>query len=496
MKSIKVNAIANIFLKILNIVFPLITTPYITRLLEVKDFAEFNVANTYINLFVPLAAFGIYNYGVRELSNVKTDSSKINLVYSKLFYTGILSAFITYIVYYLFILLNGNYNNKLYIILGFQILFQFLYVEWVNEALENYTFILYKTLFVRIIMLLSIFIFVNDESDIIPYTVIMTIFTILNFLFSFVHISSKVKLVKVNILDIIFTMKVLFPVFLLANVNMLYTVLDRFFLTYSKVSVEITYYILAQTVVSVITGVIIGAIAVNIPRYGYYLGNGDKSKYEDLLNKSSRYFMMLVSPMSMGIIILGKYIMFVAFGSSYYDSYILSIFGIRTFFFAIEIILGQHIIFTNGFENKLTKIYFLGGIINLFLNMLLLMIDYMDAENLLITTLISELFVIFLEIVFITKLKILHIKDLLINSIRYFIFSVSFIVVYIMLSFIFRPKFEMGIALYLFIISFVISCVLVYIIILYLIKDEFFLKIPYVTKVLVFLGRNNGDTKK
>ena len=63
MKNIKLNALTNMLVRILNIVFPLITGPYISRVLSKEDFGNFNVANTILNLFIPFATLGIYNYG-------------------------------------------------------------------------------------------------------------------------------------------------------------------------------------------------------------------------------------------------------------------------------------------------------------------------------------------------------------------------------------------------------------------------------------------------
>jgi len=73
MKNIKVNAIANLMLRVLNIVFPLITGPYIARILSKTDYGYFNITNTFIGLFIPFATLGIYNYGIRAISKVKSD---------------------------------------------------------------------------------------------------------------------------------------------------------------------------------------------------------------------------------------------------------------------------------------------------------------------------------------------------------------------------------------------------------------------------------------
>ncbi|MFB4006160.1 lipopolysaccharide biosynthesis protein, partial [Streptococcus pneumoniae] len=95
MKNIKVNALASLLVNVLNIVFPLITNPYLTRILSKSNYGYFNTANTWASFVIPLAAFGIYNYGIRAISKVKDDKNKINYVFSKLFYISIITSVLT-----------------------------------------------------------------------------------------------------------------------------------------------------------------------------------------------------------------------------------------------------------------------------------------------------------------------------------------------------------------------------------------------------------------
>ena len=139
MKNIKINALASLMVNILNIVFPLVTNPYLTRILSKSNYSYFNTANTWASFVIPLAAFGIYNYGIRSISKVKDDKSKINYVFSKLFYISIITSVTTTAIYFLFIDYGTNIENLkiLYYILGAQALFQFLNIEWMNEAYKN-----------------------------------------------------------------------------------------------------------------------------------------------------------------------------------------------------------------------------------------------------------------------------------------------------------------------------------------------------------------------
>lgn len=409
MKNIKINALASLMVNILNIVFPLITNPYLTRILSKSNYSYFNTANTWASFVIPLAAFGIYNYGIRSISKVKDDKNKINYVFSKLFYISLITSIVITTFYFLFISLSTNIDNLkiLYYILGIQALFQFLNIEWMNEAYENYTFILYKTLFIRVAMLVSIFAFVKTEDDIIPYAIIMSATTILNYLLSFLWIKREVSFVKIKIKELISSTKALTTMLLLANANMLYTLLDRMFITKGPDENYISYYTIASSIVMLIASVLSGAINVSLPRLGYYLGKKDYRSYEYLVNQGASLFYFLMIPTSIGIMILGTYATVIYSSEKYLEAGIVtSIFAIRTIIWAIELILGKQIIFINDFENKLTSFYFLGGGVNIILNSILYFNNIFKPEFYIGTTIIAEGIVVLLEVLFINKQKI------------------------------------------------------------------------------------------
>ena len=111
MKSIKVNALASLMVNVLNIVFPLITNPYLTRILSKSNYSYFNTANTWASFIIPLAAFGIYNYGIRSISKVKDDKNKINYVFSKLFYISVVTSIAITSLYFIFFILSTLNTN-------------------------------------------------------------------------------------------------------------------------------------------------------------------------------------------------------------------------------------------------------------------------------------------------------------------------------------------------------------------------------------------------
>ena len=476
MKNIKINALASLMVNILNIVFPLITNPYLTRILSKSNYSYFNTANTWASFVIPLAAFGIYNYGIRSISKVKDDKNKINYVFSKLFYISLITSIVITTFYFLFISLSTNIDNLkiLYYILGIQALFQFLNIEWMNEAYENYTFILYKTLFIRVAMLVSIFAFVKTEDDIIPYAIIMSATTILNYLLSFLWIKREVSFVKIEIKELISSAKALTTMLLLANANMLYTLLDRMFITKGPDENYISYYTIASSIVMLIASVLSGAINVSLPRLGYYLGKKDYRSYEYLVNQGASLFYFLMIPTSIGIMILGTYATVIYSSEKYLEAGIVtSIFAIRTIIWAIELILGKQIIFINDFENKLTSFYFLGGGVNIILNSILYFNNIFKPEFYIGTTIIAEGIVVLLEVLFINKHKLVSLKTIFATIYKYSLVSLGFIPIYYLFKYIFNiNSYAITLNMLIMVCLVIATCGLYYLIALFILKDS------------------------
>lgn len=430
MKNIKLNALTNMLVRILNIVFPLITGPYISRVLSKEDFGNFNVANTILNLFIPFATLGIYNYGMREISKVKNDRDKINKVFSQLFYISLICTIATTIIYYIYVSFTIDTPDLryLYYILGVQLFSQLFYIEWLNEAFENYKFIFYKTLVIRILMLVAVFMFVKKAEDIIPYTIVMSVITLINFLASFVWIKREVKFVRVHVKDMMKMMSPLFAVLLIANANMLYTYLDQIFLSKIGIVENVTYYVTGYNIATLLARVVSGAVSVSVPRLGYYLGIGDRKAYQDLVNKGSQAFFFFLVPICVGLASVGIPVTLLYGGEKYFFAGMCTVlFAIRTIGWALEIIFGTQVILVNGYEERLTVLYFVGGGINLLLNSVLFFTGVTAPEYYIITTMAAEIVLLLLEYVFIRNMELVRVKPILHMLKRYIVLSLGFV---------------------------------------------------------------------
>ena len=340
MKSIKLNALAYLGIRILNIIFPLLTGTYVARVLDKTYYGYFNSVDTVLSFFLPFATYGVYSYGLRGISNVKDNKNEVNKVFSQLFFLCVVCTSLCIVVYLLAYPLffeNNPVLKKVYLVMGIQLIAQMFSIEWVNEALENYDFLFYKTALIRTIMLVSMFIFVKEEKDIIPYTLIMSLSTFINYLISYFWIKRYIKLVRIDIKDFKPLFLPLTAMLIFSSANMLFTFLDRLFLVKIGEELFVTYYTMAQRIVGVIAGLITGVVSVSVPRLNYYLGKGDKTSYYNLVNRGSRMFMFFIIPISLGLTVLGTETILIYGSEKYVEGGLLtSLFAFRTIFLSLD----------------------------------------------------------------------------------------------------------------------------------------------------------------
>ena len=177
MGNIKKNTFFNIIKSIFGIIYPLITFPYISRILQTENVGKINFSNSVVSYFSLIASLGVTTYAVRECSKYKDDKDSLSNTASQIFSINIWSTIIAYIALVVTIIAaKPLYNYKVLIIIqSTTILFTTLGADWLNTAMEDFRFIAIRTMSMQIISLLLMFIFVRRTEDYIIYAVISVV---------------------------------------------------------------------------------------------------------------------------------------------------------------------------------------------------------------------------------------------------------------------------------------------------------------------------------
>ncbi|MCM1092814.1 MAG: flippase [Lachnospiraceae bacterium] len=378
-KNLVHNVMAKGVLNIFNTLLPLVITPYVYHLLGPEGMGNIEYATVLFGYFGMLGMLGIYNYGLREISAHRNDIAKRNSIFKNLFAIGILSNMFFLGVYILFIhfcLTTPELKIISYILCG-NLVSQIFYIEWLNEALEEFKFITVKTVIIRSISLIFIFLFVRSVSDAVIYVCITVVVQFVNYIVSFVY---GIRNIKFRIKDLFHGLDMkpyivpLLMILVLNNTGILYTIADRTILGHFTNLENVAYFSIGQRIVELTKTLLLSVVFATLPRFALYL-NEDREKYQEGILKVIRLLLFIIVPAGIGLFMLSDSLIWIFGGSQYLKGVdAMRVFSLRIILLGVDAVLYNQIIFLHGKERVLVKYNLICGGINLVLNFLFISI--------------------------------------------------------------------------------------------------------------------------
>jgi len=464
-KSLFRNSIYKALLSFANIVIPIIVGPYITKLLDVELYGAYNKVFSEFQVFLIFATFGIYTYGVREISKVRNDKEKVGKLFTNLFVLGLITNILTGIIYIIYSLVSSSgITTRIYLVFTIQIVANIFYIEFLNEALENYKFITIKTLIVKILYLLLLLVLVKKPDDIIIYSVIISGIVFLNNIISYIYVKKRIKFnfKEINLKKYI---KPLFLVLIMTNIEILYSQLDRVMLGKFVNDVAVTMYYIPYYLVSTLAAIPYSIINVSIPRLSYMVEAEGKKAYEGALNTSVASLLFIMLPMCLGVAVLSQEVIFIYAGDKYMNIVpVLTLSCVMRIIVSIESVMTNLVLYANNKEKKLVQFTFVFGVCNLIINSILVATNMLNPFTAMLTTGIIEIMLVTTQYLYIKKKMKINIQLFSKQNLTYLFLALCFIPIALVIK-------KINLGFYINIIAIIAICMLLYIGILYLKKD-------------------------
>lgn len=321
-KSIKANAILNIIYTIINMLFPIITFPYVSRILLADGMGKVSFFTSISNYAVMMASFGISTYGIREVAKVRDDKKELSKVATELLIINIVLT----IVVLCFLIASINFVEKfkvepsLFFINAIIIIIAPMGLNWLYSGLEQYAYITKRTIVFKTISLVLVFILVKEQNDYPIYVGITAFSTIGAYIFNFLYAR---KFVEFNLYkDMAFKrhykpMILLFASILAVSV---YTNLDTIMLGFIKGNTEVGLYTVAVKVKWLLLTAVNAISAVLLPRLSFYLSQSNVKEYNRILKKSISIIFVISIPMSLYFIAEAQDSILLLAGSDYLNA--------------------------------------------------------------------------------------------------------------------------------------------------------------------------------
>lgn len=402
-KSLKRNAILNAVRQSLSIIFPLITFPYVSRVLGKAEYGRYAFSTSIVSYFSLMAAYGVSNYAVREGARVRDEKKKINDLASDLLSLNILTTIIAYILLGCLVAFNLKINNYA-ILIGVQSLSIFLTtigMDWVNTVYEDYFYITVRYIIIQVISLFLIFVFVRDSKDTVKYCFILVLGSyggnLLNLIYIRKYIKPKFRY-KVDISQYMASLSILF-------VNSLTTIIyvnsDITMLGLFKTDNVVGIYSFSSKIYNIIKHFMNALVVVAVPRLAY-MNERSIEKYQWYLDRILQVIVMLVLPAAVGLCMVSRWVVYLLGGADYAEGISsLRILSFSLIFALIASIFTNCILIVNRLEKRCLVSTAISAVMNVGLN--IFFIPLFGAVGAAITTVIAELLNLSLQVVFTKK---------------------------------------------------------------------------------------------
>ncbi len=298
MPSIKKNFFWSTLLTVAGYLFPLVTFPYVTRVLGVEGLGQYQFAYSTVEYFSIIAMLGMGTVGIREIAKVKGNRREMSKVFSSLICLNLLTTLVAILALFVLTLVIPSFiahNKMLYIGLA-RILCGTLLIEWFFKGLEDFRFITIRAIAVRFIFVLAVFVFVRDENDYIIYFLLtsltVAVNAVINILYSRKYVDFSFKGISIRS----FTK----PVIILGIYQILtamYTSFNVIYLGAQCGDIEVGYYSTATKLYILIMSVFTSFTGVMLPRMSSYVANGKDVEFKTMTSKSLDFLLLFTMPL-------------------------------------------------------------------------------------------------------------------------------------------------------------------------------------------------------
>ena len=402
MKILK-NYAYNLSYQLLVIILPIITTPYITRIFSSDDLGTYGYFNSIVTYFILLATLGVANYGTKEISAHRKEIEK-NFwgIYSLQF----AATWLSILLYLVLCFLLPSMQNPVAYILGLSLVSKGLDISWLFQGLEDFRKITVRNITVKLIGVISIFLFVKSANDLYLYVFLLIIFELLGQLSMWLPARQFIGKPR---FDLKYAKKHLKPIILLFLPQIaisLYVTLDSTMLGTLASTRDVGIYDQALKLVNILLTLVTSLGSVMLPRISNLLSSGDHKAVNKMHEMSFLIYNLVIFPMMAGIlIVIDDFVQFFL-GQDFQDArYAIAIMIFRMFFIGWTNIMGIQILIPHNKNKEFMLSTTIPAIVSVGLNLLLLpKMGYIGAA---IVSVLTEALVWAIQLFFTRK----YIKD-------------------------------------------------------------------------------------
>ncbi|MFR8033333.1 MAG: flippase [Lachnospiraceae bacterium] len=406
-KSVKFNFVMNSILTASSMLFPLITYPYVSRVLQPQGIGSVSFANSVVTYFSMFAQLGIPTYGIRACAKVRDDKEMLSRTVQEILLINMITCIIVYIAFACSLVLIPTFRQEkvLYIVMGSLILFNTIGVEWLYKSLEQYSYITVRSVIFKFIAVVAMFLLIHQKEDYVIYGGITIFAAVGSNIMNFINLRKFIYLRPMRYYNFKRHIKPISVFFAMSIATTVYTNMDNVMLGFMRGTTENGYYDAAVKIKNILVGFVASLGTVLMPRVSYYIEVGEKKEFYRITKKALKFVYLLATPLCLYFILFAAPSIYLISG----DLFAPSIPPMRLImptliFIGLTNIIGLQMLVPMGRENQVLYSEIAGAIINLIINSIL--IPRLGAAGAAIGTVAAEVTVFIVQVMALKKVVI------------------------------------------------------------------------------------------
>ena len=372
-KSLKLNYIYNVSYQVLSLITPLITTPYVSRVLGADGIGDYSFTASVVTYFSMVAVLGTLTYGNREISYLQDDRKARSNLFWEIELLSFLSTGICTAAYLIFLLFCDRSRFSLYAIQTISIVCVAFDIAWLLQGMEEFGKVMFRNMLFKVINIVFIFTAVRDKDDLFLYVAGMVLLALASNLSIWFYLPQYIDRPVWKELHPMRHLKPTLALFIPSVAMSIYTVFDKTMIGLFSNNFENGYYEQALKISKTALTLVTALGAVMIPRMGYYFNQKNMDKVKELTYQSYNFVWFLGVPLSFGLIGISQNLVPWFYGKGYDKiNVLLPILGLLIIIIGLSNVTGIQYFVTTKRERLLTATVIIGAVVNFICNLILI----------------------------------------------------------------------------------------------------------------------------
>lgn len=411
-KSVKYNFMMNLILTVSSIIFPLITFPYVSRILLAEGTGIVAFVTSITTYFTMFASLGIPTYGIRACAAVRDDKEKLSKVTLELFIINLCTTLLTLIVFIACIFLVPKFalQKELFFINAVSLLLNAFGVNWFYSAIEQYKYITVRSLIFKAISVVLIFIFVKSFNDYVYYGAALVFATVGSNVLNFINLRKFVDFKLVDHIDFKQHMTPVLIFFATSAATSVYTNLDVIMLGFMQGEIDVGYYNAAIKMKNVLISIVVSLGTVLLPRLSYLVNAEKIDDFKNAIKKSVNFTCLISFPLVNFFVAFAGITILLLSGPTFGESVVpMKLLMPTVLLIGLSNTTGLQVLVPLGKENQLLISILVGAVVDFILNLVL--INSYGATGAALSTLIAEVLVLAVQCYFLRRHFVESVKN-------------------------------------------------------------------------------------